>query len=103
MSNKIIGEILLAEKQSEQIIASSKKEAIKILTQAEEDAIKIKNKAQEDYKNNLNNFVSEIEENCKVKYQNNLACYYKDCEDLERNSQEKIEKAVKLVVDKIDN
>ncbi|MBQ3047923.1 MAG: hypothetical protein IJD48_02790, partial [Clostridia bacterium] len=97
----IIDEILLAEEQSEQIVASSKKDAIKMLSKAEEESFKIKAKAEEDYKNNLNTLVDDIENNCKQKYQENMSCYYKDCEDLERSSKDKIEEAVKLIVDNI--
>ena len=101
MGNKIIDDILLAEKQSEQIISKAKQDAIKALTQAEEKSLSVKTSAQEKFKEDLNNFVIECEEECKVNYKENLATYVKTAEELERRAEENIEKAVKVIVDKI--
>jgi vacuolar-type H+-ATPase subunit H len=101
MSNKIIDEILQAEKQSEQIVAQSKQEAIKSLTKAEEKAVKIKFEADQKYKEDMKLYQQNCEIENKQKYQATMDEYKKSAQDLTKNAEKNLNKAVEIIVKKI--
>lgn len=101
MSNKIIDEILLSEKEAEKIVKNAKQIAIKSLTQAEEKAQDIKNNAQQKFKDDLVNLVKEYEEDSKVFYKESLSQYKKTAEELEKKAEENKQSAIDLIVSKI--
>ena len=101
MSNQIIEEILLSEKESEKIIKNAKQLAIKSLTQAEEKAVDIKNKAQQKFKEDLATFVKEYEEESKAAYKESLNQYKKTADELEKRAENNMQAAVDLIISKV--
>ena len=76
MKNKVIENILSAEKEAEQIQIKAKERALKIVSSAEEESLKIKFDAQENAKVLLKKQLAEAETEAKKNFEEQLKLPY---------------------------
>lgn len=101
MKNKVIENILTAEKQAEQIQIKAKEEALKIVSSAEEESLRIKSEAQENAKKLLKEELIKAEDIAKQTFDNNLKDYEIQASKLETTAKANFEKVVKEIIKKI--
>ena len=101
MGNKVIDEIILAEKKSEQIVSAAKLSSVKSLTSAEEKSAELKAKAQQKSKEDLASFVAQFEHESKTNFDSVLKEYEKSASDLQKKAEQNYQSAVDLIVKKL--
>ena len=98
MSNKIIDEIILSEKKSEQIISAAKQQAVKSLTLAEEKGAELRAQAQQKNKEDINNYILQYENESKLNFNSTLVEYQKTAQQLQEKAEKNYQSAVDLII-----
>ncbi len=101
VKNKIIESILKAEEASEKLSNNARVESVKIVSKAEEENAKIKNDAQESSKKMLKQQTQINEEKFHTEFETSLQEYNKKAEDLTKNAEKNYEKAISVILKKL--